>query len=286
MSERGVALFSRGRVAPPWLDRTLVLAYLLLFLSAMQFAAMFALTPTFKAALDLSKFETGLIFAVSGLATMAASVPIGLAADRLGARPVALAGALLVSASLVVQGLAPDLATLLGSRVGIGAGFAAVLAAGPTWIADSASDERRPSAVAAILPIAGLGGLVGPVVAGALADGFGRAVPLVLFAVLIAGCVGALLLSPPGGSPPHGHDPFLRTLAVGRRSLLVLTALLLMLLGSLTEAVTSVLGPLQLDHNGLSASAIGAILSTGSGVFVIVACPRMRIWSHRYGPLA
>lgn len=262
VSERRVAL---------GLDRTLVLAYALIFLNAMQFATMFALAPTFKDALDLSKFETGLIFAVSGLATMITAAPIGLAADRIGARPVALAGAVVVSAALVLQGLAPDLVTLLVSRIGIGAGFAAVLAAGPTWIADSVSDERRPAAVAAIIPIAGLGALVGPVVGGVLADGFGRAVPLVLFAALIAGCVGALLLSPPGGSAPHGHDPFLHTLALGRRSLIVITAVLLMLLGAVTEAVTSILGPLQLDHNGLSASAIGAILSAGSGVFVVVA---------------
>lgn len=271
VSERGVALFSRGRVAPPWLDRTLVLAYLLIFLNAMQFATMFALAPTFKNALALSKFETGLIFAVSGVATMIAAVPIGLAADRIGARPVALAGAALCSAALVLQGLAPDLLTLLVSRVGIGAGFAAVLSAGPTWIADSASDERRSAAVAAIIPIAGLGTLVGPAVGGVLADGYGRAVPLLLFSALIAVNVGVLLLCPRGGSAPHGHDPFLRTLALGKRSRIVIAALLLMLLGGTSESVTGVLAPLQLDHNGLSASAIGAILSAGAGAFVAVA---------------
>lgn len=78
MGERGVALFSRGRVAPPWLTRTLLLAYALMFLNTMQYATMFALAPTFKDALDLSKFETG-------LAMPAAAVPIGLAVDRLGA---------------------------------------------------------------------------------------------------------------------------------------------------------------------------------------------------------
>ena len=270
MGERGVALFSRDRVAPPWLDRTLVLGYVLIFLCAIQFASMYALAPTFKDDLGLSKFETGLIFSASGVAMMLAALPIGLAADRLGARPVALAGALLVSAALVLQGFAPDLVTLLVSRIGVGAGFAAVLAAGPTWIADSASDERRPAAVAATMPIAGLGGLVGPVLGGVLADHFGRALPFVVFSALIATCVGGLLLSPRGGSAPHGHVPILRTLALGRRSLLVIVALLLMLLGSSTEAVTGVLGPLQLDRNGLSASAIGAIISAGSGVFVIV----------------
>lgn len=271
MSERGVALFSRGRVAPSWLDRTLTLAYLLIFLNAMQFATMFALAPTFKDALDLSKVETGLIFTVSGVATMLTAVPIGLAADRIGARPVALAGAVLCSAALVLQGLAPDLLLLLVARIGIGAGFAAVLSAGPTWIADSASDARRPSAVAAIIPIAGFGALVGPAVGGVLADAFGRAVPLLIFSALIAVNVGVLLLCPRGGSAPHGHDPFLRTIAAGRRSLIVMTAVLLMLLGGTTEAVSSVLVPLQLDHNGLSASAIGAIFAVGSGVLVAVA---------------
>lgn len=240
-------------------------------LNTIQFATMFALAPTFKDALELSKFETGLIFAVSGLSVMVVAVPIGLAADRLGARRVAIGGALFVATSLVLQGFAPDLVTLLVSRVGIGAGSAALFAAGPTWVADSVSDERRPAAVAAIIPVCGVGAIVGPVVGGALADGFGRAVPLVLFGALIASCAGALLVSPPGGSAPHGHDSIMRTLGLGRRSLVLMTAVLLMLLGAVTEAVTNVLGPLQLDHNGLSASGIGAILSIGSGVFVIAA---------------
>ena len=139
VSERRVA---RG------LDRTLVLAYALIFLNAMQFATMFALAPTFKDALDLSKFETGLIFAVSGLATMITAAPIGLAADRIGARPVALAGAVVVSAALVLQGLAPDLVTLLFSRIGIGAGFAAVLAAGK--IGESVGDRVAYAGVAGL----------------------------------------------------------------------------------------------------------------------------------------
>ena len=130
MVDQGIALFSRGRAAPAASRRTLVLAYALIFLNSMQFIGMVAVGPTYADDLGLSKFQTGLIFAVSGLATAAAAIPVGLLADRLGARRVALTGATIVSAALVLQGLAPNLLWLLVARVAIGMGFSAVLAAG------------------------------------------------------------------------------------------------------------------------------------------------------------
>lgn len=286
MGERGVALFLRGGAAPAWLTRTLVLAYALIFLNGMQFSTMFALAPTFKDDLRLSKFETGLIFTASGLAAAAASIPLGLAADRIGARRVCLAGGLLVAACLVLQGLAPDLPSLLVARVGIGAGFAGVFGAGATWIGDSALPERRSSATAALMPVAAVGALVGPVVGGVLADSFGRAVPNLGMAVLSVLCVGWLLLSPAGGSAPHGHDPVLRTLARARSNPLIVIAFLLMLLGALTEAVTGVLGPLQLDHNGLSAGSIGGVQSIGSGLFIVIGIFTVRAAGRGAQPVA
>ena len=271
MSRREVALFSHGRVAPPWLDRTLLLMYLLLFFQGIQYAMMYALAPTFADALELSKVETSLMFTASALAAAAVALPIGLVVDRIGARRVCLVGGIVGSASLVLQGLAPDLLTLVISRVGVGAGFAAVFTAGITWISDSAPPEHRSAAAAAIMPISGLSSIVGPLAGGALADAFGRATPLVLLAGLTAACIGALLLSPPGGSEPHGHDAVLSTIARGRSSPLVLTALLLFGIGLLADVVTGVLAPLQFDDNGLSASAIGAVLAAGGVLFIVAA---------------
>jgi len=269
--DRGIALFSRGRAAPAASRRTLVLAYALIFLNAMQFIGMVAVGPTYADDLDLSKFQTGLIFAVSGLATAAAAIPVGLFADRLGARRVTLTGATIVSAALVLQGLAPSLLWLLVARVAIGMGFSAVLAAGPAWVAESTAPERRPAATAALMPVAGLGLLVGPTLAGTLSDAFGRATPMLVFCAMIGTCVVALLLSPPGGSEPHGHNSVLETFTRGRSSVLVLAALLMFATGVLGETVSGVLGPLRLDQNGLSASAIGGILSAGAGALIVVS---------------
>jgi MFS family permease len=271
VGERGVALFSHGRAAPAASRRTFALSYVLIFLNTMQFIAMVAVAPTFQHALHLSKFETGLIFAVSGLATAAAAIPVGLLCDRIGARPVALVGATIIAAALVLQGLAPSLPWLLVARVAIGAGFSAVLSAGPTWVVDSTAPARQASAAAAVMPVAGLGLLVGPTLAGTLSDAFGRATPMLVLSGVIAACVIALLFSPPGGSLPHGHVPILHTLARGRSSVLVVAALIMFATGVLGETVSAVLGPLRLDHNGLSASAIGGVFSGGAALLVVVS---------------
>ena len=121
-----------------------------------------------------------------------------------------------------------------------------------------------------------MGLLVGPYLAGALSDSFGRGVPMVVFSILLAGVIVALLASPPGGTEPHGHDPVLKTLKRGRGSILVVAALLLFGTAVLGETASAVLGPLRLDHNGLSASAIGAIFSGGAALLVVVSLLMMR----------
>ena len=277
MSEPGGALFSRGRAAPAASRRTLVLVYALIFLNAMQFVGMVPLTPTYADALDLSKFQTSLIFAVSGLATAAAAIPVGLLTDRVGARRVALIGALIVSAALVLQALAPSLLWLLVARAGIGGGFSGVLAAGPAWVAESTPLQRRPAATALLMPVAGFGLLVGPTLAGTLSDAFGRAVPMYVFCALIVGCVAALLASPPGGSEPHGHTPFLQIVAKGRGSVLIVAALLMFAAGVWGEATSAVLAPLRLDHNGLSAGTIGGIFSIGAVILIVVSLALTRL---------
>jgi MFS family permease len=121
------------------------------------------------------------------------------------------------------------------------------------------------------MPIAALGGLLGPILAGTLSDGFGRATPQLLFGALVGVCVLALLASPKGGGERHGHDPFLTTLRLGRRSPIVLTAVAVMFLAAVTEGVTGVLGPQQLDRNGVSASVTGIVLGVGSAAFILVS---------------
>src|SRR6516165_10099858 len=77
------------------------LLYGLFLASGVAQAAIVPLLPRMSAAFGLSASQTALLLALPGLATLAVSVPAGIAADRIGARRVTLgAGALLCLACL------------------------------------------------------------------------------------------------------------------------------------------------------------------------------------------
>ena len=271
MSQRGVALFSRARGGPAGLPRVVYLVYALMLLNTMQFIAMVAIAPTYQDDLGLTKFQTSLILAVSGVGSAVLALPVGAWCNRFGVRPVALVGAGIVAATLWLQAFAPGLGWLLVARFIIGAGFCAVLSAAPAWIGEAAPAERQAAATAGIMVMAGIGLLLGPVLAGTLADAAGRATPMVVLSVLIGALVVVLALGPKHTAPPHGREPVLSTLKRARRSPLVVAGITLFGVGVLGENTSGTLVPLQLDRNGLSASAIGAVLSAGAAVFLVVS---------------
>ncbi|MGH2881684.1 MAG: MFS transporter, partial [Solirubrobacteraceae bacterium] len=64
------------------------LLYGLFFVAGVAQAAIVPLLPRLSGRFDLSASQTALLLALPGLATLAVSIPSGLAADRLGARRV------------------------------------------------------------------------------------------------------------------------------------------------------------------------------------------------------
>lgn len=255
----------------------LILVYALMLLNTMQFIAMVAVQPTYKDDLDLTKFQTSLILAVSGAATALSAIPIGQACNRFGVRSVALVGGTVVAAALWLQAFAPDLTWLLVARIIIGAGFCAVLSAVPAWVGEAAGPARQASATAGIMIMAGLGLLIGPALAGALADAAGRATPMIVMSVAIAIVVVLLALGPRHTTEPHGSEPFLSTLRKARTSPLAMAGIALFGIGVLGENISGTLVPLQLDDNGLSASAIGAVFSAGAAIFLAISIVMTRM---------
>lgn len=271
MSQRGVAQFSRARGAPAGFPPVLLLVYCLLFLNTAQFIAMIALAPTYSDALDLSKFQTSLILAVSGAGSAAGSLPAALWCNRFGVRPVALAGVAIVAGTLWLQAFPPSFGLLLVARFVIGVGFCFVLSAAPAWVAEAAPPEHRAAATSATMLVAGFGLLIGPTLAGTLSDAAGKATPMIVLSIALAANGVALALAPRHPFQPHGSEPLLRTFGRVRGSLLAIAGIALFGVGVFGENVAGTLVPLRLDHNGLSASAIGGILSAGAGLWVIVS---------------
>jgi predicted MFS family arabinose efflux permease len=239
--------------------------YGLIFTSGMVQSALAPLGPVYAQDLRLTHVQVGALFAASSATMLLTALPIGVVTDRLGARRLTVASALLVAASAVGQGLARDFWLLLASRAAFGVAWGAVWTAGIAFIA-----EERRSGLGAAIPVAGVSAAVGPAFAGVAVGEFGLTVPFVAIGALAALVSLLLLRSPPTVRPEAVDPPRLRTMLRSiRGNRPVLAGVVLLTAAGTSISLTSLLVPLRLKSDGVSVTAIGAILGAGAIVYIV-----------------
>jgi predicted MFS family arabinose efflux permease len=226
------------------------------------------LLPEIAGGFGLGPAEMGVLVAAATLATLAAAVPAGLLAARIGALRVSLAAGALIAVAAALQALAGSFPVFLAGRIVFGVGFAAIWTAGVTLV--SGPGARR-SAIGATMAVGGAAHLVGPPLSGVLGELVGPSLPFWLLAggaavvtVLASGVqAGAADVAPTGG---------LRAVARAARSDAALrgATVLIALVGVLGGLVPLVV-PLLLDRAGFSGSGIGAIFAVSSVVWVVAS---------------
>lgn len=257
--------------------RSVIPIYGLFLLETLVWIAIVPLAPTFAAQLALTGLETGMILAAASLAALAVALPLGLLADRVGARRVTIASACLFTLATLGQGLAGDFWSLLGARAVFGVAFGALWGAGASWLSNSLSDERRAGALAAATTVAGLGFTAGPVVAGVLADRFDTGTPFVVLAAAAAVVTLALVVATPVATADVMRQPLREVVGLVRRDELVLAGIAIIVLIGLVGGGVNLLIPLQLDENGVSAAEIGLLFSVASAVYTLVSAVVARL---------
>ena len=155
-----------------------------------------------------------MILASTSLAALVVALPLGQLADRIGARGVTIASALLFTLATLGQGLANEFWTLLLARGAFGLAFGALWGAGAAWLSDSLTEERRAGALAAAATVAGLGFTVVPVFAGTVADRFYTGTPFLILAVAAAAVTAALVIAAPAATGEVTRQP-LREVVLG-----------------------------------------------------------------------
>lgn len=244
--------------------------YALVFAAGMVQTALAPLGPVYAAELHLTRVQVGALFAAASVAMLVVTLPIGVVTDRLGARRLTVAAALLVGLSALGQGLAHDFWLLLGSRALFGVAFGAVWTAGLAFLAEGGATERS-STLGATIPITGAAGAIGPAFAGVAAAHFGLAVPFVAIAAVAGAAAVALVLAPAPLAPERvEHLDLGRMLRAARDNRLVLGAAAMMTAAGFSSSLAYVLVPLRLRSNGVSVAAIGTILG-GAAVLYIAA---------------
>jgi fucose permease len=158
-------------------------------------SAIVPLLPHLSARYGLSASETALLLAVPGLATLAVSVPAGVAADRYGARRVTLAAGLLLCVSCLAQA-GQSLALLMAGRIVFGVAFGIVWTTGVAWLAelDDGTGTGGSSRLGPSVTCSSVGVMFGPAVGGLLGQIAGPSLPFVLIAAVTAAVVTPLAL--------------------------------------------------------------------------------------------
>ena len=244
--------------------------YVLFLVSEIVWMAIVPVAPSFADRFDLSKIEVGALLASAGLATLVISLPIGLVSDRIGTRRLLRGAAAVVALSTLGQGVAVDFWSLLAARACFGLGLGTIWTAGLAWLAEAGPRRRNPSALGGPVVVAGIGIMVGPALAGLLADQFGLRAPFLVLAA-VAVVVFAALLAWGTDDASYGHEPLMGTLAKARRDRVVLGSMVVIGLIGVVGGGVNLLVPLGLKAHGYSAGDTGLVLTGASIVFVAVS---------------
>ena len=244
----------------------LLIGALILVSAAAQFALV-PVMPVYARQLGLSGFEQGMVLGATGLATLVVSVPAGALSDRFGARRITLAAGLLMAAATAAQALAGSFPALLAARLAFGAGYGMVWTAGLCWLAGAMAGG--PPALGGSVASAGVGGVAGPAVSGALAQSLGLAVPLLAtaagFAVITAGL--AVLRVPPGPAAPYRASTRGERPASKHRDLIGAAAAVVT--AGLSTGVCALLVPARLQAAGASSGQIGLAFAAAGILFAV-----------------
>jgi MFS family permease len=262
-----------------------VLVCALFFVSGLGQTALVPLLPRLAGRLGLGPSGAALVLALPGMAMLSVSLPVGILADRVGARRVTLGAAALLALGCALQGC-PGLAPLVIGRLVYGVGFGALWTAGAAWLSAPRPGGRAgPSRVGTAVVCSSVGTMVGPALGGALGHGTAIALPFGLIAAA-SSLVGLALVAmttapadgprpaparrPGGGLAGHARD---RRVAAGIGSIVVAGAL---------AGVTQLLIAEGLHADGLSAGRIGVAFSACALGYIAVSVVFTRLGARAH----
>ena len=143
------------------------------------------LVPFYTTKLGVGPGKLGSIFAVYSLALLLVSLQAGAACDRIGRRPVLIAGLLLLMVSTLLFAWSGSIWWLMVSRFFQGASGAAVWTAGLAAAAAIIPPQERGKKLGIMMALTGLGTIAGPIYSGFLFAKWGYQAPFLGIILLI-----------------------------------------------------------------------------------------------------
>lgn len=197
--------FFRGRRTLP---RSVLVLASISFTVAVGYGVMLPVLPVFASSFGVTTFAASAVVSAFAFARLVTAPGVGPLLNRIGERPVLVAGILIVAASSAASALAASYLQLLVFRGLGGIGSAMFTVSGMTLLLNSVAPEVRGRASSLYMGGFLLGGMAGPAVGGALAA-ISLTAPFYFYAaaLVVAGAIGALLLRSSGrGREEDGAD--------------------------------------------------------------------------------
>lgn len=245
--------------------RLLLLVSAVVLVDTMLYAALTPLLPEYTERFGVSKTGAGLLVASYAIGVLAGAFPAGMVAARVGAKPAALGGLVVVAAASVTFAFAGDVWTLGAARFAQGIGSALSWSGALSWLIAAAPRGRRGQLLGSALGAAIFGALLGPALGGLAALIGTRWTFSAVGAVALA--VSAAGLREPGVARETPSLAAVRR-ALGERRFL--GGLWLMVLPALLFGILSVLVALDLDRLGWGAVGIGALFLVAAAIEAVV----------------
>ena len=255
--------------------RLLILLSAVVAVDTMFFTALAPLLPHFTTRYGLTKGGAGVLFAVYGAGVLAAAVPGGLAASRLGPKRAVVLGLALTAVATLGFGVADSVWTLGVARFAQGVGSAFSWAGALAWLMAVAPPGRRGTLIGTAMGAAVFGALLGPTL-GAVATLAG--VRPTFIGISTAGFV---ILAWVAATPGVAAQPQPLS-ALRRADKRLLAALWLIVLPSLLFGVLDVLAPLTLHADGWGGVAIGALFFATAAAETVLN-PLLGRFTDRHG---
>jgi MFS family permease len=223
----------------------------------------------------------GLLVTIYGVARLFTNLPTGLLADRIGRRPLMLAGPVFTGIGAIIAVFATDFWVLLAARFVQGVGSALFATAAMIVVGDISRPETRGKVMSFFQGSLLLGTSIGPTVGGISAALFGYRGVFVVYAV---SCVGVwiwgylrvketrgLALADDAAAKHAGAPKGANALGLfANLSFLAVSAVSIAIFFTRTGARFTLIPLIGSEDLGLSALTIGNVLTIGSIANVLV----------------
>jgi multidrug resistance protein len=251
------------------------------FFNSVGMSIVSPILPIYAKSFEVSFAIASLAITVYAFGRFIADIPVGVAADRLGRRPIMLAGCIITTAMAVANANAPNFASFLVFRFLQGVGSSMWITSRATLLADILKPEERGRIMGYFQAFMLIGQSAGPSFGGWIATIYGLTAPFYFYAAtgLITTILTFFLIFEPkglvkiGGEGRHLFSPR-EAWGLLRNQTYAMACFAIFTVTFQRSGIRSNMIPLYaIEEQGMNEMAVGTILSYATLANLLVTIP-------------